>query len=446
MVLVNIGKPKKITLPSNGGINISLLTFPVKPTQLVYDFDYYNDLLTFVIATLRINEWGACAEPYKEAIKSGSTWHIHIGFPYKDRKQISPNMLAKIAHKIDQAWTAIDFSKHKKDLASQIHAGNQIEYCQGNSVKDESMGGAGADAKTHYDGSVLCSPGWPAMKLAFETKINAAKKEKEDLGGCDPLVPKQWCLALIEAGMTVDELYDKAKAENRVDHRLYIMEHHDMLNKNAKWQFDRKMRLKLANVVYPPMNEFQEWATGRMMTIKGTRDEGQLNWIVDPEGHAGKSMLQDMWKQKHGSIEFHNAKSSDIATAYNYEKLVTFNFTQHNDMSRINYSVIESFLDGKMFAGKYVSGMKMNPDLPQVWIFSNDYPMMIKPDGKPTMSRDRWNIWLVNKNTRTRLFDQGVEVNQRPNLKRKRECARDYECDQYGLVKQIKHYKVFHKK
>ena len=91
--------------------------------------------------------------------------------------------------------------------------------------------------------------------------------------------------------------------------------------------------------------------------------------------------------------------------AYNMEGIVIFDIPRSriDTMDHI-YGVIENFLNGKIFVGKYQSHtMCIKP--PHVIVFSNDPEKRQNDKGNLTLSADRWNIvdlTNVDKTTRKR--------------------------------------------
>lgn len=118
------------------------------------------------------------------------------------------------------------------------------------------------------------------------------------------------------------------------------------------------------------------------------RHHRKLIWIVDTAGLGGKSWLGDYLEAFHGGCLMENADSEDIAFAYKSEPIVCMDYTR--DMSKkINYGVIESLLNGRIFSPKYASTKKrFNP--PWVICFANWFPKL------SAMSLDRWDIRVLN--------------------------------------------------
>lgn len=109
----------------------------------------------------------------------------------------------------------------------------------------------------------------------------------------------------------------------------------------------------------------------------------EIHWIVDRVGGEGKSYLAD-YLCTQGAIVFENGKSADIKHGYEGQPIVIFDFARTSEM-RINYEVIESIKNGRMFSSKYESRMKIYRK-PHVLCFANFLPDI------RSLSVDRWFI------------------------------------------------------
>jgi hypothetical protein len=96
-------------------------------------------------------------------------------------------------------------------------------------------------------------------------------------------------------------------------------------------------------------------------------------------------------------------KPADIFCGYNMEPVVIFDIPRSriDTMDHI-YSVIEKFLNGMIFVGKYNShSLCITP--PHVIVFSNDLPKTHTDKGNLTLSADRWNIVKLQRDVNTFL-------------------------------------------
>lgn len=115
-----------------------------------------------------------------------------------------------------------------------------------------------------------------------------------------------------------------------------------------------------------------------------------VTWVCDPEGGKGKSTMTDILISQ-GWQFFENAKCKDVACALNEDASgYVFDFSRSIE-GRVNYGIIESIKNGRVFSSKYLSCCKFFPK-PRVIVFANFYP------DKTKLSEDRWDIIDYSKN------------------------------------------------
>lgn len=135
----------------------------------------------------------------------------------------------------------------------------------------------------------------------------------------------------------------------------------------------------------------------------------KVTWVFDQEGNMGKSWLANYLAAKENAFIVEGGKRGDIAYAYDYEPIVIFDFTRSQE-EHINYSVIESFKNGRIFNPKYESGLKVFTPA-KVLCLSNFYPDRSK------LSEDRWEI-LENFAERD-TADLGEQSGEPPKKRRR---------------------------
>lgn len=124
---------------------------------------------------------------------------------------------------------------------------------------------------------------------------------------------------------------------------------------------------------------------------KPEADKRKIFWVVDPVGNTGKSWLcSHIYNTMNSVAILENGASKDIAHAYNGEKIVLFDFSRSCE-ERINYGIIESIKNGKIFSPKYNSSTKIFEECPHIVCFSNFEPDFNK------FSADRWIIRRISK-------------------------------------------------
>ncbi len=102
------------------------------------------------------------------------------------------------------------------------------------------------------------------------------------------------------------------------------------------------------------------------------QNDREILWCWETAGNVGKTYLGKYLESVHGAFLCQLGKKVDLAYAYNYQSIVAFDLTR-SDKDFINYSLIESFKDGRIFSGKYESKIKKFPSC-KVIVFSNYEP------------------------------------------------------------------------
>lgn len=107
-------------------------------------------------------------------------------------------------------------------------------------------------------------------------------------------------------------------------------------------------------------------------------------WVYDQLGNLGKSWLANWLTVNKSCYLVEGGRRSDIAHAYDFEEYVVFDYTRSQE-EQVNYSVIESFKNGRLFAPKYESKMKIFAPCKVVCLSNFD------PD-RSKLSADRWKV------------------------------------------------------
>lgn len=131
---------------------------------------------------------------------------------------------------------------------------------------------------------------------------------------------------------------------------------------------------------YGKYNEIQE---AIIAYVEGPTHDREIYWVYDPKGGAGKTDLANHLISNNNFLVFGNAKTADVALAWNGENVI-FDYSR-SQQDHINYGVIEDIKNGRIFSGKYQSCTKLYAR-PKVLVFANFLPNQEK------MSADRWNI------------------------------------------------------
>lgn len=141
------------------------------------------------------------------------------------------------------------------------------------------------------------------------------------------------------------------------------------------------------NLVDPAATPRFGWQTQAAAIIDGDYSERRINFVVDPDGNSGKSWFcrYFMTKRPDDVQVLRVGRRDDLAYAVDESKTVFLFDIPRNQMTFLQYSVLEMLKDLLVFSPKYESGskvMKMN----HVMVFCNEEPDM------DALTNDRYNI------------------------------------------------------
>jgi len=120
-----------------------------------------------------------------------------------------------------------------------------------------------------------------------------------------------------------------------------------------------------------------------MSIVECQPDDRTVYWIYDQVGGAGKTDLANHLMSNHNFKVFGNAKTADVAFAWDGENVI-FDYSR-SQQDHINYGVIEDIKNGRVFSPKYTSAVKFHAR-PHVICLANFLPDYSK------MSLDRWYL------------------------------------------------------
>lgn len=136
-------------------------------------------------------------------------------------------------------------------------------------------------------------------------------------------------------------------------------------------------------VCVPELIPDRPWQENLLRYLALPAHPRKVVWYVDLVGNSGKSHFARHYHEK-SSMIVTGGKHSDIYYAYNYEKVVFFDFARSRE-DAVPWEVIENFKNGFFLSTKYeVRRMVFNP--PHVVCFANFHPDLAK------LSADRWDI------------------------------------------------------
>ena len=175
-----------------------------------------------------------------------------------------------------------------------------------------------------------------------------------------------------------DTKWDVANDEDIGGSYIHAMRNVEQLVQEKK-QFDLLQNVKTgyANV------QWRVWQTKLLLKLTKFPDQRTIMWYWENMGNVGKSFLAT-YLATVGAFVTQNAKTSDIAHAYQGQDTVVFDYSRTME-ERVNYDVLESVKNGRVFSPKYDSKVKLY-NIPHVVVFANFPPEETK------MSADRWDI------------------------------------------------------
>lgn len=117
------------------------------------------------------------------------------------------------------------------------------------------------------------------------------------------------------------------------------------------------------------------------------QDDREVLWIYDIVGGQGKTYLSSYMEIFYDCFVIGDGKSGDIAHAYDAQKYIVFDYSRSRSES-VSYALIEQMKNGRVFSGKYDSGIKYcRGGYGRVVVFAN-----FEPDFQ-ALSQDRWNVF-----------------------------------------------------
>lgn len=113
----------------------------------------------------------------------------------------------------------------------------------------------------------------------------------------------------------------------------------------------------------------------------------EIIWIIDQVGNSGKTYISFYLQDLFQALRVPNVSTRDFAFAYNFEKIVCFDYDRDNQ-EHINYGLLEDLKNGALWSPKYESKCKNFRDMNvKVVCFANYSPDYSK------LSHDRWRVF-----------------------------------------------------
>jgi len=220
-------------------------------------------------------------------------------------------------------------------------------------------------------------------------KMKSGRKGKGDSDAKKAIDKHTEITSLLKASMTDEALNDSW--DDWMEKNTAIYSCNRIIAKEL-WESRQKRKTNTALRGWSDsvqLNEVQQEIDRRIEE----QDTRQVTYVYDSVGNSGKSYYSKYKIGQGDCIRFTNAKTADVAYAYNGEGLVIFDLSR-SIQGRVNYGVIEDLKNGMLFCGKYKSQSKIYPNPPKILILAN-FP----PDRK-ALSHDRWDVYTVTNPVR----------------------------------------------
>lgn len=127
------------------------------------------------------------------------------------------------------------------------------------------------------------------------------------------------------------------------------------------------------------------WQQKMLKVIEYCDSPRQIIWLIDPIGNNGKTFLSYYLRDMMEAIRVPNANSNDFAFAYDYQKIVVFDYTRESK-DHVNYDLLEDLKNGSIWSPKYQSAVKSWKFNAKVVCFANFPPKY------EALSHDRWYV------------------------------------------------------
>lgn len=224
-------------------------------------------------------------------------------------------------------------------------------------------------------------------KARFQCEIG--ENNTPHIQGCFNLKTKKRITGLKKESYTFSRCHFEVM-NNEVASYDYCMKS-DSSVPNSMWDFGFPKPLKVISTLLP----FQQSIVNMIETEP---DDRTINWIYDPIGCAGKTVLCKYLIKNYNVICMTGGAVKDIACVLklnidagrDLNEKTTFILNLPR-LSNPSYKGIEAVKDGLITSVKYES-TTLCFNSPHLFVFSNELP------DKDKLSADRWNIYTIKEN------------------------------------------------
>lgn len=222
-----------------------------------------------------------------------------------------------------------------------------------------------------------CSKQGNVVKIGVLPMTKAGKKEK-GIANCPFTMVKED----VKNGMSWHDLCDK--------YPTFLVKFSNGLKK----LFD-EFTPKIKYNILEHYGSILKWQQTIIDIAETSPNDRTIFWIYDKIGGHGKSKLADHLADNYNFVAYENAKTKDIACAWNGEHII-FDFSRKQE-DFINYSVIEQLKNHRIFSAKYESTVKRIKNELHVFVFANFLPDI------EAMSKDRCDIRKLQDGELTKM-------------------------------------------
>jgi len=135
-------------------------------------------------------------------------------------------------------------------------------------------------------------------------------------------------------------------------------------------------------------HQLRSWQSGLIADLRLEANDREIIFVVDTVGNSGKSWFCDYYSRVcyDDAQILEMGKKADVALTINPDMRVYFFDLTREHVEHMNYSVLESLKNARLFSPKYESHMVFLSRVPHVVVMMNQDPDMSK------LSYDRYKI------------------------------------------------------
>jgi len=158
-----------------------------------------------------------------------------------------------------------------------------------------------------------------------------------------------------------------------------------------------------------PHKEQYLWQSKLISLLEADPDDRTLIFIVDFRGRSGKSTISDYLLRNYNAFSAFG-KEAEVYYLYSGETIILCDSPRdRNDY--INYSTLEKLKDGTITSTKYQPVKKYRDEQAHIVVFMNQWPDI------KALSRDRYNIYCIDPDTKDMERVKYLDINHKSNIK-----------------------------